>query len=289
MLGPMSDALQDPEGGGIEYKEGKLKGFQCAWHPDFPMDGAMDLVARLGSEQLPESAELIQEAKGRGLWLVRDYPEPGRSVVVKTYKRRRAWDAVTYTIRETKAEIEWFFCSNFPDYKIPVPDALGCGVRRSWGLWQSAFFIMEAIDPCKTLLEYLESPDGEVYGIIEDIARSVAKMHEVGVLYRDLHGNNILIQQIDGQSARVVFVDYHRAANTEKVVPDVFCMRDLAKLNNFCRTSHRVRRRFLVSYLKHRKLLTRETLHRWHEQIDTLSQEWWSEHEQKTGDSCRMY
>ena len=289
MLTRMSEELEQAEGNGIEYKEGAFNGFRCVWHPDFPMETTMELVDRLGTDQPPESASLIQNEKGRALWLIRDYPEPGRSVVIKTYERRRAWDAVTYTIRETKAEVEWFFCSNFPDYHIPVPQALACGVLRKMGLWGRAFFIMEGIDPCQTLLEYLNAPDAHLHKVVDEIARGVAKMHEIGVLYRDLHGNNILVQEQEGQAPRVVFVDYHKAANTEKVVPDVFCMRDLAKLNNFCRTSHRVRRRFLVSYLKSRKLLTRETLHRWHEQVDTLSQEWWSEHERDTGDACRMY
>ncbi len=285
-----SDAA-DEAGETPELQYGHLKRGGVKWdhHPDFPLEQALPIVDSLRAGVPPDSARLIQTAKGRSVWMVNDFPEAGKHMVVKLYAKRKPHDAFTYMIRETKAEMEWFFGTAFPEYDIGAPQAYACGVKHRFGLWEHACFIMEGLDPVRTFLDYLENPDEHAHAVIREIAVSVAKMHMAGVLYRDLHGNNILIQDRDEGAPRVAFIDTHQAANTGLVVPDIFCMRDLAKLNNFSNTAHRLRWRFLVAYLRERKKLNRDTLHLWTDRVNQLSQEWWIEHEAETGENLRPY
>jgi len=151
----------------------------------------------------------------------------GQKVVVKRYHPRGLIRVLLMNLRGTQWEAEWKGAHILRDLGILTPFPLALGERRSLGLsWEGAV-VMEAISNADTLVERLVSlPSGpQRLKLLETVGGFVAKLHESGVLHKDLHADNILV---GGENLYLVDLHRLRAGRKRPSFPER--MRNLAQL-----------------------------------------------------------
>jgi heptose I phosphotransferase len=152
------------------------------------------------------------------------------------------------------------------DVLAPAPLAARMGRKGDW-------LVTKAVAPAVTVDEWNEPNSGlEPRGArakqqaIREIARLIGRMHRAGVLHRDLHCGNLLLQTVGapaGESSfRAVLMDLHRMSRRRRLSRRQMA-KNLASLyhDRVCFTTRTERLRFLKCYLTE----TRRpgTLHGW--------------------------
>jgi len=155
---------------------------------------------------------------------------------------------------------EWRMALALRQREIPTFVPIALGVLRSYGVYRKVFFLTEAIPDSLTLKEYIDryGPTGEngVFqpgsDLIDQFAAFAAQMRNAGIVHKDLHWGNILIQHPAGGVARFFLIDLHQV-RLMPVRAEQEGLSNLALLSAalWGRVPSRTQLSFLKAYCKH--------------------------------------
>lgn len=177
---------------------------------------------------------------------------------LKEYRFPTFMSRIKHTFR-SPADREWRTAHRIAQRGIPTFEPLAVGTRRRFGLPVASYLISREIEHARPLKDYLLDREcrGDQAGwatrqsILRSLARFVREVHRRGMLHRDFHWGNILIDTRDPKNIRWYLMDLHRVA-LKRRLHDRDRVKNLASfgtafLNN-ARTIERLR--FLVQYAR---------------------------------------
>ncbi len=156
--------------------------------------------SRLASGQ----AQIVKDGSHRTVYRI-DLPE--RALFVKHYRCTNTLAALRHWWRPCAAQREWRAAVQIARRGVSTIDVIGYGRRERFGLVRDNYLVTRAIEPSCSLDEYvlrvLPRLDPRTAAdarrrLIEELARLCATMHSRGILHRDLHTGNILVQLDEG-------------------------------------------------------------------------------------------
>lgn len=190
-------------------------------------------------------------------------------IVVKWFGWRHPVHYVLSPTFPSRSHASWTMAQSLKHAGARTPEPLFVYTRRQRGFIQENFFITQAIHPHTSLRLLLISgaPVALLKTSIEDLAHSIARMHNRGIFHHDLTTGNFLVNK----TGEVFIVDLNRARQL-KTLSTRQRLKDLAKLNFKTRDTQlqrqlthlffdvytensRMRMKFLNGYFDYRKNL----------------------------------
>jgi tRNA A-37 threonylcarbamoyl transferase component Bud32 len=117
----------------------------------------------------------------------------------------KGWnESLKYLFLPTKARKEWLIACKLQEKNLPIPRPLGWLERVHRGFVQESYYLSEAIGSGVSLID-----DPAVLRdgfLLEELARTLRKIHNAGLLHKDLHAGNLLW---NGEA--VFMTDLHKA------------------------------------------------------------------------------
>ena len=215
--------------------------------------GFAETVRRDARVWRPGGADIVKTGPARRVWCFRPEGAPGE-VYVKENLLAEVTDTLKYVFGPSKAEKEWRRLLRLRERGVPVPRPLAVGVRRRGPILQSSVLVTEGLGAAEPLVKYFaahapSASHAEVAAFTRSFAAFVRRLHEAGVVHRDFHAGNIMVEGPPGD-ARFHLLDVYEVRIAERV-PRRKLLKNLAVLGHFfCRTVPRhCRARFLKEYL----------------------------------------
>jgi len=87
---------------------------------------------------------------------------------------------------------------------VDTPELLAYGSSAAWLVPNHSYLILREIGQAETLWAYVNRTADT--GIVTDAAELIWRIHHCGLVHRDLHSKNVLLQQDDG-ARRLVVID----------------------------------------------------------------------------------
>jgi len=229
-------------------------------HPECKIRGIF-WVTRHGFDRHPVFHELSakpanwrpdphdRRANKRRRWSL-ELGEPGQTVFLKYFRPRNMLEPLRFVFKSTRAAREWRNSLRLEKIGIPVPVVLALGERRPFKFWRQSFLVSESFAGAKTLLQWSERfpADPRNRLLCFEVAKHLAHMHEQGYFHRDLHGDNILVVESNG-NVQIRFLDFYELTHADPGNRQ-YSVEDLARLNGFVAATKWQRIRFLRDYLK---------------------------------------
>ena len=168
------------------------------WEVDSPLAPRLDDLLR-------SAGQIIKESPAKR---VRRHELDGRTFFVKRYRHEavglRPWK---FFFKPSQARQEWRLAQRLEALGVPVVRHLALGERWRWGLRES-LLITEGFDGQP--LDEVARPD------LAAVLDFVGRLHDRGVLQRDLHPGNILLNERTGE---LRLVDLHGTRIQPVVTP----------------------------------------------------------------------
>jgi len=268
--------LSDPGSGGPVHgaRSGGKWEISRAWRDRFAPEGPAHWFALEGDARAtlvksqsagPDGAE---GAPARRVWRV---ALDDGAFFVKQFHARGWWDRLRWALFGPPARREWRCASAASARGVPCGSPVAWGWRRVDG-GPCSVFITAAVDGAQPLPDAWRAAAFQTRrAIVEAVSGLLATAHEAGLVHRDVHPANILIQQASGAEPRAYFVDLYGAVIARRV-DRIQALGSLAQLDQwFGRQATRsLRWRFLRGYLARRfdpSVLTRDVLRCWAEAV----------------------
>ena len=162
----------------------------------------------------------------QGRNVVRQFETAGLQLVVKRFKRHDLLKAVAYSFwRKNKAVRSYENAALLRLRGFHSPHEIACIEMRSLGMLRQVYYICLYTDalPIRPLLIEQQSFDRP---LATAYARYVARLHEAGVLHRDLNPTNVLFREHDGHYD-FELIDINRMCFYDTPVPKAACMENL--------------------------------------------------------------
>jgi len=181
-------------------------------------------------------------------------------VFVKKFFFKGIVHSLKPVFRLHRAQIMWKVSWHLLEHSIPVPEPEGYLLKRRGPFCLQGYFFSRVVPRCSTLDELTEDLEQltkrlDSGGLIEVLARNVARMHDSRVSHGDLKWPNILVEK---ENNELWFVDLDAAKLHRHRVSVTAVARDLARfvLYGFqTQTDNGILNRFLDEYCLHRKLV----------------------------------
>ena len=266
----------------------KIAGLDWVVHEKFAPDLA-DLLGRCAFMDGSGDSGMSWEGSGRSTTVVRDGWKGHGNVVMKLYAPRALGEFSKYLLRRTRAAAEWRMNAALREHDLPTATPLAWGERRFCRVWLRSVLILEEISPGQTVADYLSANvDGRAASaLVAELARVIARLHNAGFHYRDLHGENLILGGQSNGVPAVYFVDLHEVRQIGRATRRT-CIDDLGRLNAYVRTPGRNRVLFLKTYFAERGLPLEEW-QEWARAIDSRSRALWERHYRKRGNRIDTY
>lgn len=160
--------------------------------------------------------------------LVARLPSDQGPIVVKWFGWRHPVHSALSPTFLSRAHASWATAQAVKKAQARTPEPLWVLTRRSRGFIKDNFFITRAIHPHTRLRPLLTSDTSDTFlrTAIKDLAGSIARMHNRGIVHRDLTTANFLVDE----KGRVFIVDLNRAKQLKMLSPHHRLI-DLARLN----------------------------------------------------------
>ncbi len=130
---------------------------------------------------------------------------PNQQRVFIKRDRTKGWfERLKYLILPSKARKEWFVARQLRNRKLNIPKPLGWMERVEKGFVKESYYLSEAIGSGVSLIEDAKNL-GNRFPLLE-LARTVKRMHQEGLIHSDLHAGNFLW---DGET--LFLTDLHSA------------------------------------------------------------------------------
>ncbi len=128
----------------------------------------------------------------------------GQNVFFKRDKTKGRIESLKYLFLPSKGYREWLMAYQSQDQSIPTPRPLGWMERVSGRFVEESYYLSEAIGSGEAFIQD-SARAGEVSSILE-LARTVQKIQDSGLLHRDLHAGNFI-----WNGASLLVTDLHGA------------------------------------------------------------------------------
>ncbi|UCD38322.1 MAG: phosphotransferase [Fidelibacterota bacterium] len=130
-------------------------------------------------------------------------------VVLKWFGWRHPIHFYLSPLRTSRAWRSWKTATTLENAGARTPHPLFIFSRRHRGFIRENYFITIAIHPHQKLRTFLktDTPADVMASAVGDLAVSIARMHEGGIIHRDLTSGNFLVDE----GGRVYLVDLNRA------------------------------------------------------------------------------
>jgi tRNA A-37 threonylcarbamoyl transferase component Bud32 len=153
--------------------------------------GPFSFIGKTGGEVIKSSrirsAAIITLSNGQRVFLKRD--------------RTKDWiESIKYLLLPSRGRKEWFIASEMHKRNLSIPKPLGWLERTHRGFVKESYYLSEAIGSGNAVNETLSPP------LVLPLAKTVKKVHLVGLFHKDLHAGNFLW---DGHT--VFLIDLHSA------------------------------------------------------------------------------
>jgi tRNA A-37 threonylcarbamoyl transferase component Bud32 len=151
----------------------------------------------------------------------------------------------------------------------------GFGVVVALGAWSVAkkgsYLLLQDYPEARPLQEAVVAMDGAArIALLENLARTVRRMHRAGIAYRDLKPSNLLVRASGTDITDLLFLDHDRNRFQADSVPREVALRDLAALQAGLPPEVRASERLRALKAYDPELLQREV---WSQHIPALLQE----------------
>ena len=168
-----------------------------------------EIVDLLPPAFFEDPISLIKEMRGEvikesglhfaAIFSIRD----GRKIFLKRYKTKGTFVYLKFFILPSKARKEWTTAYELKKRELPVPEPFGWMERVCKGFVKESYYLSEAIGS-----GILSVEDGEWLRrshSIEELAKTMKRIHEVGLFHKDLHARNFLWHE-----GSFFLTDFHR-------------------------------------------------------------------------------
>jgi tRNA A-37 threonylcarbamoyl transferase component Bud32 len=131
------------------------------------------------------------------------------SVVIKWFGWRHRVHALFSPFRKSRAWRTWNTAQELERMGVSTPAPRFAYTRRCMGFVRENFFISSAIHPHQRLRTLLRSETSMelIEKAVSNLAISIARMHDGGIIHRDLTSGNFLVDE----EGRVYLTDLNRA------------------------------------------------------------------------------
>jgi len=152
-----------------------------------------------------------------------------REVVVKYFGWRNTISAIMSPFTRSRAQKSWDASRWLLEAGVPVPKPIAVFTARSRGFVKSNFLITEYIGPNQKVRRILRNGIVEVEQknlILRKMAEMVCKMHQAGMIHRDLTPGNFLVKD---SNCEIYLVDLNRLRRKSRVTA-AEKMHDISKM-----------------------------------------------------------
>jgi tRNA A-37 threonylcarbamoyl transferase component Bud32 len=180
------------------FSKGEFKGWMAEELLDVVLSGFFEDPVSFARR---EGGQILKDGRWR---VAAIFPlTQGRKIFLKRDRTKNWVEFLKYLFLPTRARKEWFIAHQAQKRHLNVPKPLGWMERGRWGFVAESYYLSEAMGSGFSLIDSVRS--GMRFPL-EELAKTVKKIHNVGLFHRDLHGGNFLW---DGQS--FFLTDLHRA------------------------------------------------------------------------------
>lgn len=151
---------------------------------------------------LEMNGKVIEESKLR--WASIFTLPNGKRIFFKRDITKGWLESLKYILLPTKARKEWFIAYQLQKRNLNIPQPLGWMEKVRWGFVKESYYLSEVIGSGTS---FIENPAIlRESSMMDELAKMLRKIHNVGLFHRDLHAGNFLW---DGKS--LFLTDLHRA------------------------------------------------------------------------------
>lgn len=174
---------------------------------------------------LPQTFESGDDVLHAGRNTIKRFVTDGRSVVVKRFSRHGLLMRLIRSIGgSNKAQASYDNARELIRRGFDTPEPIGAVVEHGLGGITDAYYLC-AETKNRAIREELQS-DNWNRELAASYGRFVARMHQAGVLHRDLNNTNVLWERV-GDEYRFELIDVNRMDFYDTKIPDEACMENL--------------------------------------------------------------
>ena len=171
-------------------------------------------------------------------------------VFIKIYHLSFFTDMIKYFFQKSKGRKEWEIGNELLGQGIPtaLPIAVGEGYRL--GILKENYLILKGIENGKSLKHYIVQGRGlaKKRNLPKILAVFIKEIHRKGILHRDLHAGNIIVQEQGKDIVKLYLIDLHDVDILNKLTISQI-LKNFAQINNpKARNTDRIR--FIKEYTR---------------------------------------
>jgi len=134
----------------------------------------------------------------------------GRRLAVKRFVNEGPWKKVAYRFATSKARRSYEGSEALRRAGLQAPQPLGWLEERDGPWLRESYFLCDYLDVVHEARSISNEPGVDWRPLVRLIARSIARMHEAGILHLDLTPGNLLFVDVGGPEWELHFVDNNR-------------------------------------------------------------------------------
>lgn len=203
----------------ISIRQLSVKGFQIRVPAEWDKPDFADFLTRLADGKTSAGGQVLRDGRNRVVLLHAPCGGIEREVVVKTYKQPSLVQRLLASEKKkSKAERAFNAAVTLLKNGIDTPAPVALVERRDeCGRVVESHFVSEYVPALSDFRrelneELLRKRDCEsLMELITEVARAIRKLHDTGIIHRDLGNQNIGIAKNPDGSRRIFFLDLNRS------------------------------------------------------------------------------